>query len=985
MNFNPPVPSADMEQNKRQSAWLWISLIVALILGISELISLWTTGSQQLWIVLPIFISAPVAYGLWRAGRHITMAVVLITGIALHSILMPLAQRGLGIPAAITALTLIGGIGLAALPRRYSTPAHILGLVVAIAAVLMDAFGGAYRPAAEFVRFRWIFSLGMLVLFALSFAREFLLLDLRTKIVAAIIGTGGLALATLALFAVYQTGQITTSLSQRLDASVNELAEEQLLNTAFVEASRANEEFEDIAEEVTSLAQTWLALRRQQEALNQTPYWDAGTSLIQLEGGQYGNRTTDASSVFLPVETRVDEAVIADLNVSAHLDFSAPAVLHENSSLLAVYAIDTKGITRYYPNIDLAAILPPDFDATSRPYFQITAPLFNPQRLPRWTIPYVDAAGGGLVVTAAAPVYEADQFIGVIAADMRLDEITSQISSIRVGETGYAFMIDDAGRILSMPPSGFEVFGIRPGDINSEEFFKQTVLGLGDEDIRTVTRRMVAGGTGLLVVDVNGVDHYISFAPIQTSGYSIGLVVPISELQGPILAARSETEEQMQSAARLAATLLVVLLVIAIAVSIGLGNIIAAPITRLTQVASQISAGDLTVQAAAATSDEIGTLAQAFNSMTAQLRETLAGLENRVEERTSELISANEKNERRARQFEAIAHVARTISSTRNLDDLLSQITEAIHREFGYYHIGIFLLDAAREYAVLGAANSEGGKSMLERGHRLKVGETGLVGFVTGTGKARVALDTGADVLFFNNPDLPETRSELALPLHAGEEIVGALDVQSTEPNAFSQDDINILSTLADQVSIAIQNARQFEETRKALNESEVLSRQFIQTGWQEFTKNRNLLGIRHTGARASILHRKNGRGKEEDLLSGEQRKRHHRGTSLSLPIKLHGEVIGSVDVHAPDNRPWDRDELDIVTAIIERAAIAMENARLLAESQKRAAKERTIGEISSKISMQSEINELLKIAALELGRRLPGAEIAIQFKKDTE
>jgi GAF domain-containing protein len=109
------------------------------------------------------------------------------------------------------------------------------------------------------------------------------------------------------------------------------------------------------------------------------------------------------------------------------------------------------------------------------------------------------------------------------------------------------------------------------------------------------------------------------------------------------------------------------------------------------------------------------------------------------------------------------------------------------------------------------------------------------------------------------------------------------------------------------------------------------------------------------------------------------------RGTSLSLPIKLRGEVIGSVDVHAPDNRPWDQDELDIVTAIIERAAIAMENARLLAESQKRAAKERTIGEIASKISVQSDINELLKTAAQELGRTLPGAEIAIQFNKDTE
>ena len=187
-----------------------------------------------------------------------------------------------------------------------------------------------------------------------------------------------------------------------------------------------------------------------------------------------------------------------------------------------------------------------------------------------------------------------------------------------------------------------------------------------------------------------------------------------------------------------------------------------------------------------------------------------------------------------------------------------------INREFGFYHVGIFLLDTAREYAVLSAANSDGGQKMLERSHRLKVGETGMVGYVTSTGKPRVALDTGADAVFFNNPDLPETRSEIALPLRVGDEIIGALDVQSTEPNAFSQEDINVASILADQVSIAIQNARQFEETRRALAESNSLSKQFIQTSWSQFTRTNKLEGIRHTGAKATLLYRKSGKGRDE-------------------------------------------------------------------------------------------------------------------------
>jgi GAF domain-containing protein len=370
--------------------------------------------------------------------------------------------------------------------------------------------------------------------------------------------------------------------------------------------------------------------------------------------------------------------------------------------------------------------------------------------------------------------------------------------------------------------------------------------------------------------------------------------------------------------------------------------------------------------------------------MTARLRETLDSLERMVAERTAELFSANEKNERRAKQFESIAQVARTISSTRDIDVLLNQITTVISREFGFYHVGIFLLDAAKEYAILSATNSEGGRVMLQRGHRLKVGETGIVGYVTGTGNPRVALDTGADAAFFNNPDLPETRSEIALPLRAGEDIVGALDVQSTEPGAFSQEDVNILSTLADQVSVALQNARQFEQTRKALNEAEALAKQFARVGWQQYTKDKSLVGIRHTGARATLLYERNGnKEKEEEVWDTDPTQAKSRGAFLSLPITLRGEVIGAVDVRSPDSRPWDQDELDIITAIIERAAIAMENARLLEESQRLASKEAKIGAVTAKISSSINMRNVLQTAVEELGRALPGSEVVIQFQTD--
>ena len=983
MNLEQNSHSTESQPKARNLWWLWISAIAAILFAGSEAAELWIRGSRQFWVVAPVFLAVPIAFLLIRTGRQIAASITFIAAIGLQAIFTPLVQSGVSLPNSITSLALIGSICLTTMPNKYLGRVLTISLVVSFASVIIDLFGNPGRPVAELSQGRWIFAVVVLVIFALFFAREFPSLNLRAKIVVGIIGTGVIALSILVVFALYQTRQVTSTLSQRLDTSVHQLAEEQLINTASTQAYQANQAFEDISEEVVRLAQYWISLKSQDKVLREGTYWETTAEIKQLAGGAYGNSSNDISSVFSPAQVPLDQSVISGLNTSAYLDFYVPEVLKAHPSMLAMYAIDTRGIIRYYPNINLASLLPPDFDATQRPYFMISSPLYNPKHTTRWTIPYIDAAGGGLVVTVAAPVYENNQFTGVVAADMKLGEIAKQISGLKIGETGYAYMIDDAGRILSMPSVGYDMFGIRPQDINSEDFFKQTILGVGTYQLQAVTKRMTSGGSGLLTVDVNGVATYISYYPVKSNGYSIALVVPVSELQGAIIEANNQTQQQFRSAAQAAAILLIILLVFSVAISFGVGRLIAAPIQRLTQVASQVSGGDLNTQAIVTTSDEIGTLGHAFNTMTARLRETLDGLEQIVEQRTRELLSANEKNERRARQFESIAHIARTISSTRDLDSLLSQITAAINREFGFYHIGIFLLDASKEYAILSAANSEGGKIMLERGHRLKVAETGMVGYVTGTGKPRIALDIGTDAIFFNNPDLPETRSELTLPLRLGEQIIGALDVQSTEPNAFSPEDVNILSTLAEQVSIAIQNAQQFEQTRQALNESELLSGQFIQGGWQQFTKHRNLIGIRHTGTRTSLLYKKNSNNEARSNEAPSRIKA--RGTSLSLPIKLRGEVIGSVDVHTPDNRPWDQDELDIVTAIIERAAIAMENARLLAESQKRAAKERTIGEIASKISMQSEISELLKTAAQELGRTLPGAEIAIQFNKDTE
>ena len=205
-------------------------------------------------------------------------------------------------------------------------------------------------------------------------------------------------------------------------------------------------------------------------------------------------------------------------------------------------------------------------------------------------------------------------------------------------------------------------------------------------------------------------------------------------------------------------------------------------------------------------------------------------------EETSRLFEeTTRQSQRRADLLQASAQVSRAVAQIRDLDQLLPQVTQLISQHFGFYHAGIFLTDDTGRYAVLRAANSSGGQRMLARQHRLGVGSEGIVGYVTGTGQPRIALDVGADATYFDNPDLPDTRSEMALPLRTGGTLIGALDVQSTQVRAFDQEDIAVLTLMADQIATAIENARLFEQAQAALAEAEGAQRHYLRQEWDSF------------------------------------------------------------------------------------------------------------------------------------------------------
>jgi len=368
----------------------------------------------------------------------------------------------------------------------------------------------------------------------------------------------------------------------------------------------------------------------------------------------------------------------------------------------------------------------------------------------------------------------------------------------------------------------------------------------------------------------------------------------------------------------------------------------------------------------------------------AELVQLRASLEERVKQRTTELEVANQTNDRRARQFQAVAQVMKAISTIQDLGTLLPRVTQVISEQFNIYHTGIFLLDAQKEYAVLRASNSEGGQRMLVRGHKLQVGQTGIVGFVTATGQPRIALDVGADAVYFDNPDLPNTHSEIALPLRYAGVIIGALDVQSTEPNAFNREDVDALVTLADQVAIAINNAFTIEQAQQSLAEARSALGETVRQAWQVMRPKSLGLGVRLTESTVKPLdepleghHIQEAIKKGRSILSAYEGQR----ANLAVPIRLRDQIVGVLQISAPKGLTLTEDEIDIAEAISERLSLAIESATLLQAAQQRADVERVTTDITSRIGSSTRFETILQTAAKELSKALGGSDVIVQIE----
>jgi GAF domain-containing protein len=350
----------------------------------------------------------------------------------------------------------------------------------------------------------------------------------------------------------------------------------------------------------------------------------------------------------------------------------------------------------------------------------------------------------------------------------------------------------------------------------------------------------------------------------------------------------------------------------------------------------------------------------------AELRTTIFALES---------VQGNLERQVRERteQIAVSAEVGRVANTTLDPDEVLRRTVNLITERFGYYYAAIFLVDESGIWANLTAATGDAGQTLLEREHRLQVGGRSMVGTTIATRSPRIALDAGAEPVRFDNPLLPETRSEIALPLTVGDRVLGALDVQSAEGNAFEAEDIEVLQNMANQVAGAIDNARLYQESQQRLDALNRFYRREFQTA---------RVSLQYRDGRISVPAETDLPEFEIGEETGMQVRHQGESTRVVLPFVAGGQVIGVMHLQSKLRR-WTDEELNLLESAGNQVSTALENAILVQETQERARQERVLSEGTARIRETLDIESILRTAAADIQRTLSLSEVEVRIGLD--
>jgi GAF domain-containing protein/HAMP domain-containing protein len=586
---------------------------------------------------------------------------------------------------------------------------------------------------------------------------------------------------------------------------------------------------------------------------------------------------------------------------------------------------------------------------------------------------YIDDVTSEPLVIMAVPVTNIfGDFQGTLMAEANLKFMWDLVDRLEVGKTGRAYVVDRRGNLIAFGDISRVLRGENVSNLNKVSEFINSPAPIDETGAGSFK-----GITGATVIG--------AYAPLGTPDWAVVTELPVSEAYKEVI-----------RGGMISLAVIVVVGTLAGLMGAYMARRLAAPLLGLTETATRIASGEMGLQVAYEGPAEVVNLAQAFNSMTSQLQELIGSLEQRVADRT--------------RNLQAAVDVSHATTSILDPDELLRQTVDLVRERFDLYYVGLFLVDEDRRFAVLHAGTGEAGQQMLARGHQLEIGGDSMIGQCIARDEARIALDVGEEAIRFDNPFLPHTHSEMALPLRSRGRVIGAMSVQSTIVAAFDESDIAVMQTMADQVAVAIENAhlfadteRLFAESQAALEEVEATHRRYLGQAWTEYVHSSTLSGYRYSKEQEQFEARIAPLGAEifPEVRQAMTRQRpivvgkdngdtadhveESSSPTLVAPIMLRGQPIGALGLRrVKGDQQWSTDDVALSEAIAEQFALTADNLRLLDETQRRAAREHLIGGVTARIRETLDLDTVLRTAISEIGDALGLARVEVRVKEDS-
>jgi signal transduction histidine kinase/HAMP domain-containing protein len=697
----------------------------------------------------------------------------------------------------------------------------------------------------------------------------------------------------------------------------------------------------------------------------------ASTALTRVENGiLYDPDPARSADVVMPAFAQLTEAARQDIVDGKALDAIAPSIFAgyvgrargSNFDAIAFYYASTNHVHRYYPPIGVHSIADPATDIS--PVLEGIGPTENPERKTRWTTPYDDEAGQGLVMTAYTPVYEGEVLRGVIGIDLSLANLVEQVDMVKPSAAGFSFYQYENGGLLE---SG--AYDLLTSELDSE----------GGASLRQVLEAMQRDESDVQRITLNGEEHFIAYAPMQEVGGSFAVVAPVAEITADSALITGSIDDDANR------TLLVTLLAM---LGIFVAGLIGAtylnrrallrPLHELGAATRRVAGGDLTAEVRLDRGDELGQLADDFNVMVDQVRASERELEQRVEDRTRELAG--------------LVEITRVVSSTLQVQPLLQLVLEQTASVLPYDRSVMMLRDGEElEILAVRAGVGEPDETLFRQvGMRLPVERTRVLWDALEQGEPLIIGDAHSDepmaaafreeVGAFTGPAVSEFRSWMGIPLMTKSSLAGVMTVARGDPHVYGERHAALGRAIASQVAIAIDNARLFEEAAQQARETETLVRADAELfrSLDLDTVLRALTGVAveqlgadksavalHEGevdrvraarnfseasvnwfneAMSQFPHEEPDPADERPRIAtpetestvpiSEMLIRENIKSMLLVPVRDSARMLGVFSIGFVDEHTFNDDEIRMYQALADRAAVAIQNAELYEQAQ---------------------------------------------------